>query len=210
MTTSYDFSGTPAGSMAFDVAYTTVLYQDTVYADTLAVYYSTDCGSTWNRIYYKGGITLATAPQYTSVNNCWSPTASEWRTENIGLSALAGKPSVMFAFESRSDWGEYIYIDNINISPTSTAGIDEVNAAAGLFVYPNPASSSLTLSGTQNTGKVFYTISDVSGREVKTGDVDAGTGNFKQTVSISDLAHGIYILKVNDEKNVWVKKIVVQ
>jgi hypothetical protein len=211
ITSSFDFSATPSGSLGFDVAYTTVIYKDTVYADTLAVYYSIDCGVSWNRIYYKGGATLATAPQYTSVNNCWSPTStSEWRIENIGLTALAGQPSVMFAFESRSEWGEYIYIDNINISTTLTAGISEINASAGLFVYPNPASSSLTLSGTDNAGKVYFTISDLSGREVMAGDIDAAAGSFNQTISISDLAHGVYIIKANDTKNAWVKKIVVE
>lgn len=97
----------PSGAyLRFDVAYAT--YPG--YADTLEIRVSTDGGQTYpNVIYYKGGNDLATRPATTS---SFVPTAAEWRTEWINLSAFVGR-TVRIAFIGVNDFGNNLYLDNI-------------------------------------------------------------------------------------------------
>jgi N-acetylneuraminic acid mutarotase len=216
ITTPYDFSAATSANMAFDVAYAALTLSGNTYTDSLAVYSSTDCGTTWTQIYYKGGANLATAPNMTvSSPTCFTPTSSQWRTDNTALNSLIGQSSVMFAFENRSQWGEGIYIDNINI--TSATGIAPVNSTEGFTIYPNPvrmdsygASTSFTLQGESNSGKIHYGIFNVVGEEVRAGDIASGGGGFNGKVQINDLSRGMYFIRVNDGINTWTKKLNVQ
>lgn len=122
MTPSYDFSRAISASISFDVAYSVLNLKGIEYTDSLAVYYSTD-GAVWNRIYLEGGTSLASnLTGVTSSTPCWAPTlTTDWRTDKISLNNLAGKGNVTFAFENRSAWGQWIYLDNITVTASNKA-----------------------------------------------------------------------------------------
>lgn len=102
--------------LKFDVAYRRY---DTSTADSLNVWISTDCGGTWTNLYNKGGATLQTVSTPTTA--AFTPTSNaQWRRDSISLSAYAGQPNVYIKFENVSNWGNNLYLDNINISNTST------------------------------------------------------------------------------------------
>jgi hypothetical protein len=93
---------------------------NTTSIDTLNVYISTDCGSSWTRLYTKGGNQLANST--TAQTSAFTPTANaQWRRDSISLSAYAGQASVYLKFESRSGWGNNVYLDNINVANTAAA-----------------------------------------------------------------------------------------
>lgn len=101
---------TPPLSLEFSVAYARY---NSIYKDSLFVLASEDCGQTWFIIYSKGNNpTLATAPDNTSG---FVPNSTQWRKETINIDAYAGKPNVKFAFQAKSGWGNYCYVDDINI-----------------------------------------------------------------------------------------------
>jgi len=110
-------TSTPA-RMFFDVAYAAY---DARHSDSLAVLASTDCGTTWTRIYARDGLSLATAPNSTTA---FVPTSAQWRTDTINISAYAGQPSVQFDFQLISGYGNIVYIDNINIAGTQPSFVD--------------------------------------------------------------------------------------
>jgi PKD repeat protein len=88
--------------------------------DSLNIYISTDCGGTWTRLYTKGGAQLATVAG--ALTTAFTPTAnSQWARDSVSLSAYVGQPSVYLKFESRSGWGNNIYLDNINVKYTASA-----------------------------------------------------------------------------------------
>jgi len=216
---SYDFSGASlGGSVSFEVAYDPCQFSGgSAYTDTLAVYYSMDCGTTWNNVYVKGGTKLSTVtPYFTGAGgvSCWAPSnKSQWRLDSISIPALAGQSSVQFAFENRSDFGQWIYLDNINIRglgvvTTGIAGLSSGNGEIGL--YPNPASGNVTISGSKHTGLVHFSMFDVSGREVSAGLLDAEGDGFKATLSVTGMNKGMYFIRVFDDKDSWISKLVVQ
>lgn len=85
--------------------------------DTLNIYISTDCGGTWTKLKTLGGAQLATVTG--SLTTAYTPTAnSQWVRDSISLSAYVGQPSVYLKFESRSGWGNNLYLDNINVKYT--------------------------------------------------------------------------------------------
>jgi hypothetical protein len=80
-------------------------------------------------------------------------------------------------------------------SPTISA--PEVN------VYPNPASDQLTISAPQMNGTLI--ISNALGRTVYSDQFSGQT-----TIPVSDLAPGIYLARISDEKQVVTREFVVQ
>ena len=209
ITPAYNLSNaTTSASLSFDLAYALLDFKGQINSDTLAVFSSTDCGSTWSQLYLKGGAALATVTATTA--QCWVPSANEWRTENISLTNFAGSPSVMFAFENRSDWGEWIYLDNININAVTIAGIESVNSSAGFNIYPNPAVASFTIEGASNAERIHFVLYDVVGTEVKTGDIANKGIGYSEKIQVSDISKGIYFINVSDGKNTWTKKLSVR
>jgi hypothetical protein len=134
ITASYDFTQATSVSISFDVAYVVLNFKNATYFDSLAVYSSIDGGSTWNQIYIKGGTSLANIPAITTGQPCWAPSsANDWRTDKINVNNLAGHSGVKFAFENISDWGEWIYIDNVSIVATNGGnGCDSIKYATSI------------------------------------------------------------------------------
>ncbi|MGL4599671.1 MAG: VPS10 domain-containing protein [Bacteroidia bacterium] len=109
-----NFTGYTSLQLDFDVAY--ARYNNTR-SDSIEVLISSDCGVTFTSVFLKGGTQLATAPDQTSL---FTPTNNQWRTETINLNAYAGQTSVMVVFRNRGYHGQFIYLDNINISGSTT------------------------------------------------------------------------------------------
>ncbi|HAA10860.1 MAG TPA: hypothetical protein DCE41_03845 [Cytophagales bacterium] len=104
-----DFSGVSAPQLTFDYAYARFSEE---YSDTLAIFYSTDCGNSWSTLWSLGGAELETAPTTT---DAFFPTASQWASAQINLQAFAGNNQVHFAIVNFSGWGNLLYVDNFVI-----------------------------------------------------------------------------------------------
>jgi Pregnancy-associated plasma protein-A/Secretion system C-terminal sorting domain len=96
----------------FDVNYRTYSTEP----DRLQLLYSLDCGATWLPTGYdKAGSVLATLPPSTSSYS--APLTTNWRSERVALknASIAAGGVIQFAFRGTSDFGNWCYIDNINI-----------------------------------------------------------------------------------------------
>lgn len=141
-TPKYNLSAQSYVRLRFDVAYAKY---NAVFSDSLEVKLSTDCGSTWNSVYLKGGSSFTTAPDN---SNLFVPTATQWRTDSMNISSLAaGQGNVMFSFVNRGHYGQPIYLDNINLF-TSTLGVG-ISSASSACVS-SPVSFSNTASGSSS------------------------------------------------------------
>ncbi|MCS7210102.1 MAG: S8 family serine peptidase [Chloroherpetonaceae bacterium] len=162
----------PSGAfLRFDVAY--AVYPG--YADTLEIRVSTDGGRTYpNVIYYKGGNDLATRPSTTS---SFVPTATEWRTEWVNLSAFAGR-TVRIAFIGVNDFGNNLYLDNIATAvpapPTQLAFV-----AVPTAPIPVGAPFSVSVELRDNTGSATISNTPVA----VTLSRATGTGTFGGTLT---------------------------
>jgi hypothetical protein len=103
--------GTDSVIITFDVAHKN--YPGSF--DVLSVLVSNDCGTTFTTVYSKSGPTLATAGS--SGSDYTSPVATDWRSERIAVGgALIASGQIIVAFRNTNDYGNNIWLDNINIS----------------------------------------------------------------------------------------------
>ena len=124
----YNFTNYVNLKMYFDVAFS---QYDPTYSDTLAVLISTNCGISFTQAYVKGGTTLSTAPSLTA--SLFVPTAAQWRTDTVFLSAYAGNSNVLISFQNRGHYGQGLYIDNVNIT-----GLVPSTPPSASFNYVSP------------------------------------------------------------------------
>lgn len=103
-----DFSGLNVPYLYFEHAYAPYGGQ---YSDTLVLFYSTDCGATFNPLWFKGGAELATAA---ATQASFQPNANQWDWNQISLGFLAGQPSVHLVLANISGWGNNLYLDEIS------------------------------------------------------------------------------------------------
>jgi hypothetical protein len=107
-----DLSNATQGLLLFDVAYAPYLES----SDGLQVMVFKNCNTDITKaeiIYTKSGTTLATTDESSSE---FTPASKEdWRTEILNLSAFLGEASIQLAFVGVNDWGNNLYLDNINL-----------------------------------------------------------------------------------------------
>jgi PKD repeat protein len=141
LTPPFDFSNVQNPKISFDVAYEQ-FYNDPT--NRLTLFYSIDCGATYVELSYKKGTgDLATSqgiPQdYAGAGGNWKPfvpEATEWRSDTLSISELAGKNGVIIKFQRDQDGSDGVsnslYIDNISVR-------DDLPIPTALFTSENQA-----------------------------------------------------------------------
>ncbi|MCF8373950.1 MAG: T9SS type A sorting domain-containing protein [Bacteroidales bacterium] len=209
-----DLTSVPAPKLSFDLAfnyhkYTPPYFTMTVFfADTLEVSVSTDCGQTFETVYYKGGADLATAAEPIlnplSIAACFfTPDSTEWRKEVIDLSAFSTNAEAIVKFTYISNMGGSIYIDNINFTANPISIVE--NDPQGFEMYPNPAQNILNIE-IDKPGKTQIKLYDVSGREV------LSTESYGQSsqINISGLGNGFYNVEIISGNEKEVRKLLIR
>ena len=85
----------------------------------------------------------------------------------------------------------------------STLGIADVEAALGISLYPNPASSVVAVEANE---AVSLNIIDQSGRVVYSSESEAT----KHSVDVSQMAKGAYYVRLTGQSGTAVRKLVVK
>lgn len=73
-----------------------------------------------------------------------------------------------------------------------------------ISVYPNPASSQITISHPSATRQAAYSIQSVTGQVVMTGELQEGTTNTE--INISGLSAGVYMIRTDSGVSKFVKE----
>ena len=184
--------------LTFDVAY--ALYSS-AYADGLEVYVSTDCGMTWTSEYSKFGSTLATAPNTTAQ---FEPTATQWRQESIDLSAYIGNENVQVKFRNVNNYGQALYVDNINLG--STLSVSEVNNNTVTF-FPNPVKSGNTIFVKSSKNEdITFSLYTIQGKVI--GTIFTQTNKAIPT-NQWNLSAGIYLYNIRTQNKIVKGKLIV-
>ncbi|MBS7333376.1 MAG: T9SS type A sorting domain-containing protein [Weeksellaceae bacterium] len=122
-------------------------------------------------------------------------------TRTVDISSFAGQNIfVTFRHHDVTDM-DYLSLDDVTVK-AETLGLANMNASK-VSVYPNPVKDEfkLNLSAAYNSAKTQVTVTDLTGKKVKT--FAAG-----ETYNVSDLAKGVYILTVTDGANQFTQKLI--
>ena len=83
------------------------------------------------------------------------------------------------------------------ITPYGITGVKTVSNSSALSIFPNPASSQLTIQWPgQSTGAAKVIISDMLGRQVYNSTLNSDATNGQFVVSVADLVEGIKLLRI--------------
>jgi hypothetical protein len=74
----------------------------------------------------------------------------------------------------------------------------------GIEIFPNPAKNNITIEIPQIVEEITLTISNINGKELTSQQIRDSTTQ----IDISNLASGIYFVKLITEKTVEVRKII--
>lgn len=211
----YNFTNTSAVSISYYYAYAKKTASQ---ADTFKVQYSLDCGGSWTNVLGIPNVTSMANNSGGTTATPFVPTAAQWKQTSINsalLTALTNKPSVKFRFYFRSDISSgssnSIYIDQINLS--GTVGINELENALSLSLYPNPTSASATVELENTTGEpIRVTVVDLLGRVVEESNKPETNGTYmKYTINQNGtLTNGVYVVNIDVNHQRISKKLVIQ
>lgn len=204
----YDLTGTTDACVTFKVAHRA--YSAT-YTDRLQVLASNDCGTTWDVVYDKAGLELASIPAYQT--SAFTPTASQWRVECIDLNQFVGDDKVFLAFRGINGYGNNIYLDEITVNNFACAlGIEEESQLSEFKAFPNPTNGNATLTySLKGQSAVFFDVYSITGEKVMT--INAGNqpaGTYNQVLDMSVLSSGLYMVNIRVNDSVSTLRLTVQ
>ncbi len=121
--------------------------------------------------------------------------------------AESGKLFITFQSDGVNNFPGFIadwYISNTGVS-------DYFNSFADLSVYPNPADNKLNISFTLDENQSFdIKLMTISGEVVYIEHSQSFIGNYVNTIDISEMAKGVYVLNLVNEKGSTNRKVVIK
>jgi hypothetical protein len=209
------FTATAAPTMSFDVAYAQYSAPPGE-QDQLDVFISKDCGLTWDNVYSKAGSVLSTAG--TNVTSAFVPSPTQWRTEVVTLTTTTqsyNNANVIVKFTATSDYGNNLYVDNVNLSqksdPVNTVGMAHIKAnEASVNIFPNPSNGQTNLViDVLHSGNANITVLNALGQVVYTKQMSLDAGTNSLQIDVKEFACGIYNVLVDTGSGSTVKKLTV-
>lgn len=165
--------------------------------EKLQIQVSKDCGETFSARKTISGNTLTSETASTE----WEPTADDWVQVHVtNIASSFFESNVQVKFEFTSDGGNNLYIDDINFyeGDPSQLGVAELESVNNITLYPNPAEDELNVKfNAANDGLVQLDILDLTGKVLRTINVQASSGSNLVIVDSDQMATGMYLLRIN-------------
>jgi prepilin-type processing-associated H-X9-DG protein len=180
--------------LAFSHAYARYSVQ---YSDTLAVSVSSDCGVNWTTLFSKHDSDLATVSNFVTLP--YSPAPNEWTTTYIDLSAYMGQ-FVKVRFEAHSGYGNYLFLDDINIFHSFTAVEESIKN--NINVYPNPTTGMLNITDPSNAIQNIE-VYDQQGKLI----FSKTKKQIHEPIDMTAQQQSLYFIKLQTTQGVMVKKV---
>jgi PKD repeat protein len=163
--------------------------------ESLQVQVSKDCGSNWAVRKTLSGNAYTTEVQTSE----FFPEETDWvqvHVTNISSSFFVSNLQVKFKFTSGG--GNNLYIDDINFykGDPSSLGLVE-NNINGIELFPNPSEGELNMRfESAKSSAVALVMRDLTGKIVKTININAVAGSNMVMMSTEDMASGMYMLNI--------------
>jgi len=196
-----DVSNTNYLGLIFDVSYRKAFRQ----SEKFEIYISDKNGKNFNSlIYSKSGDSLAT-----SFGND-VPNQLIWRNEFIDLSPYVFKEKIRLAFKITHDNGQNVYLKNITFFVGQSPPPPYPNVRKTFVIYPNPAKNDLNLHlNLEIAEEGFFQVLDMRGKVMLEFKEPKILNQFI-TFNVSQLAEGMYILRLNTNRITATQRFMIQ
>ncbi len=183
--------------------------------DSLIVYVSPDCGASWTRVFAGGEDGSGNFATHERTDNFWPVTDEDWCMAgwgapciDIDLTPWAGLPNVRVAFETYSNYGNPLMIDNVSISQFLGTGETALKNDE-LQVFPNPSDGSFTVIIPRYRTMSHLQLTNRLGQTVYSLKL-TGKSKHIDVHLVNKLASGLYFLKISGTGKPLTGKIVVR
>lgn len=185
-------------------------------SDILRVFMTKDCGEVWD---LRRTLTASTMSGTNISTSQWTPTQADWVTVHMtNVTSAYWTENFRFKFQFTAGGGNNVYIDDINLyagSPSDdiVLGLSDFQSSfQNVSLFPNPTENELQVSFHSKTGnnELTFTITDLSGKLIKSLPVHAQEGSNLVFIETNDLSAGTYLIKMSgsaqDQTFPFVKK----
>ncbi|WP_207433178.1 M43 family zinc metalloprotease [Sabulibacter ruber] len=200
-----DLTSRTSPKLTFQLAY--ALYSETEFSDTLEVWVSTNCGSSYQRLYQKAGQALTTTTPYFTKEE-FIPTASQWRLETVNLASFASAKTVLIKFRHVTDFENNLYLDDVKVDG-DPLGAEEDIALRALQVAPNPTTGTVFISSSEATISSIQ-VCDAVGKVLQEVTSPKHVRSQPIQLSINSKVNGIYLIRMTTDKGVVVRRVMLQ
>lgn len=180
-------------------------------SDRLRLYVSNNCGATWSpRKTLLASDDLSTAPDQSGTFVPGGP--DDWGFAEVSSFGANNHVSdLRLKFEFTSGGGNWVYIDDINVTGTAVStSVQEATMDRGFTVIPNPASQQARLTVDKDIrGPIEILAYDALGKQVARWNMAAGDGN-SLVLDVSGWVPGAYHLLLRTTDNVRTTQLIIQ
>jgi PKD repeat protein len=190
--------------------------QRDIVKDSLIIKISEDCGNTWTRLWAMGPngtpSVFVTAPP--DNNSFYPQSAGQWCSGSYGvgcysvnLADYAGMSNVKLMFEAFNRNGNNLFLTDIMVS--GEVGINNKPLDMdGILIYPNPSKGLFTLECRQCKGNMHLSVISQDGLEMYVHDIPASIQPVKEVIDLRQLSKGIYFIRVTNNQQTHVGKLI--
>lgn len=198
-----DMTGLNNIVLSYDYAYTYYTPAPNNENDKLEVKVSTDCGATWTTVDMMSGTSMTTAPSMTAA---FVPNANQWKNKVVSLPMAANNPSVLVKFVATADYGNNLYIDNVNLQ--SVTALKKYNLEQLVQIFPNPTkdASNLTIHA-KNDATANITVMNMLGQVIYKASKNIQTGFNQFALPSNEWQSGTYLININVDGENTVRKL---
>lgn len=130
---------------------------------------------------------------------------SQWSKDSVDMAApLSGTVYLGFHGSGTATGnGSNVRLDNIKIWKVPAVGVTEINATDAVSIFPNPNAGVFTVKATENNSSVA--VYSIIGENVYSAKLAKGNNS----IDLTNLAAGSYIVKVNNGGTLVTKRVVI-
>ncbi|WP_020535989.1 Omp28-related outer membrane protein [Lewinella cohaerens] len=200
-----DLTSATTPALMFDRASASYL-GDGVSGDRLQILVSTDCAASFDVVWDAAGADLNTAP---ASDPFYIPSAGDWATETIDLSAYAGQ-EINVQFKAFSAWGNNLFLDNINVS--NFVATEELTEVTEISLFPNPVKEMMKVDFTlAEASQLQVEVFNATGQRVQQlGVANYGAGRNQINIDAAQLSNGMYFLRMFNADRELNRRFIVQ
>lgn len=136
-----------------------------------------------------------------------------WQNGSINYTGQSfNQYAFSFGFTSNFTGTSYgVYLDDLQLTGTSTANITEIDLNNSIKIYPNPSNGLLNIKLNDNLGEFMkISVFDISGKNVYSSQFEFINDNQIKTIDLNDLEKGVYSIQINTKNGMINKKLVIQ
>lgn len=186
--------------LAFDYSYN---HRHNAFSDTLEVLISSDCGNSWETVFYLGGSDLNTSEQNTE--DYYPASFEEWSHFSTVISDYAGE-NIQLQFKAINRRGNRLWIDNIAVYENNPpAGIEYLEPIISL--NPNPSNGFVEITSNQHLNDAHIYIYNLTGKLIN--EVSFNSLN-NCTLNLSDVAKGSYFIHIQHQDGRRIEKLILE